>query len=328
MKIVRARQVELRTAWKREDHDFTPWLAENLEFLEDVGLGDLELLDTEVTVPSVGRRLDILAVTSDDRKVAIENQYRSVDHDHLTRGLAYAVGLDVDALVVVAEGHGDEFVAVADYLNHCAESTGEAGISIFLVSLSVEQLGEYLVPRFEVVARPNSWRADVKRNSNPAYTAATDHRKAERRRFWTEFLDEANTDEHSIWSNINPVVGGYLTKQALTGVNVTWNISLYAESSNPMLWLDAGDSEMNAEMLYMIRDRVEAEGQELLVSWTVKDGVRACSVDAAPVDDCGWKTPPETRKANLPLLVKLFDEFHERLKPHVEAVYEQLTSRS
>ena len=84
MEIVRPNKVDIRTAWPREDYDPTPWLAENLDYLEDLGLGELELEGTEVPIPRVRRRLDILAVTGEERRVAIENQYRSVDHDHLT----------------------------------------------------------------------------------------------------------------------------------------------------------------------------------------------------------------------------------------------------
>lgn len=61
---------------------------------------------------SVGDRVpataQILAETADGRRVAIENQYTTVDHDHLTRGLAYAVGHDARALVVIAEEHRPE----------------------------------------------------------------------------------------------------------------------------------------------------------------------------------------------------------------------------
>ena len=34
--------------WEREDSDFTPWLAENLDHLENLGLGDLVLEAIEV----------------------------------------------------------------------------------------------------------------------------------------------------------------------------------------------------------------------------------------------------------------------------------------
>lgn len=54
----------------------------------------------------------------DGRRVAIENKYQAVDNDHLTRGLAYAVGHKARALVVIAEEHRPE-LAAAEYLNRC-----------------------------------------------------------------------------------------------------------------------------------------------------------------------------------------------------------------
>ena len=45
MNFVKPEQVALREVWQREDSDFTPWLAENLDYLDDLGLGELTLLD-------------------------------------------------------------------------------------------------------------------------------------------------------------------------------------------------------------------------------------------------------------------------------------------
>jgi hypothetical protein len=159
-RIVRPERVPVRALWASESADFTPWLAANLDFLDDVGLGPLTHVRTEAQLPGLGRSLDILAQTTDGRRVAIENQYSSIDHDHLTRGLAYAVGHDARALVVVAEEHRPEFVAVADYLNHAQEALGdEQGIAVFLVALTVERIDDAYVPRFAVLSQPNAWRA-------------------------------------------------------------------------------------------------------------------------------------------------------------------------
>ncbi len=148
--------------WPLEPTHFTPWLGQHLEFLDDLGLGELRLVEIEAQLPGLGRSLDILAETVDGRRVAIENQYSAVDHDHLTRGLAYAVGHDARALVVVAEHHRDEFVAVADYLNRCQESMGdEHGIAVFLVALSVERVDDAFIPRFTTLSQPNAWRSAV-----------------------------------------------------------------------------------------------------------------------------------------------------------------------
>src|SRR3954471_15173975 len=161
-RIVRPRPVAVQTVWPGEATHFTPWLAENLDWLDALGLRPLGLGGTEVKLPTVNRNLDILARTPDGRTVAIENQYLKTDHDHLTRGLAYAVGHEAKALVVISEDHGAEFVAIADFLNSAYEQMGEDnGIAVFLVRLAVEQIGESFVPRFTVVSRPNTWLAAV-----------------------------------------------------------------------------------------------------------------------------------------------------------------------
>jgi len=68
-----------------------------------------------------------VAQVEDGRKFVIENQYGRGDHDHLTRGLAYAVARRSRGLVVVAEEHRDEFRAVAQYLKDLAEQDPERG---------------------------------------------------------------------------------------------------------------------------------------------------------------------------------------------------------
>ena len=49
VEVTRATSVDIREAWPNEARDFTPWLAEHLEWLaEDLNLGPLDLEATEV----------------------------------------------------------------------------------------------------------------------------------------------------------------------------------------------------------------------------------------------------------------------------------------
>ena len=157
--------VPIRNVWPGEASDFTPWLAEedNLAQLgEALGLGALALTGTEVTVPETNRSLDILAETPDGARIAVENQYGEADHDHFTRGLAYAVGLNAAALVVIAENHRSEFIAVADYLNDLVDRAGaENAFPIFLLNISAKQVGGIHFPAFDILARPNNWHLEV-----------------------------------------------------------------------------------------------------------------------------------------------------------------------
>lgn len=152
-----------RDAWGYEATGFTPLLGQDdiLAYLgATCGVGPLSLVETEHATAG-SRSLDILAVTSDQRKVAIENQYGAADHDHLTRGLAYAVAVDAKALVLVAEEHRDEFVSVANYLNTVAAAIPDAGINVWLVKVrAVRRVGDSIwSPEFVVMAQPNDWEA-------------------------------------------------------------------------------------------------------------------------------------------------------------------------
>lgn len=180
MDVSRLTRSPLQSVWPNEAFDFTPWLAEHLDWLaEDLGFGALNLEGTEVTIPG-GRSLDILASDELGRLVAIENQFRTVDHDHLTRGLAYAVGLNatdrtVSALIVIAEGHRDEFVAVVDYLNECADARGEKGIHVFLVEAETVRIDESSpAVQFKVVAGPNEWEGAIRSARTANLPSATE----------------------------------------------------------------------------------------------------------------------------------------------------------
>ncbi len=152
----------LTEAWKGEASDFTPLLATQLDALgAEIGVDLTSIGESEV--PSTGgRRIDIVARGEDGSEFVIENQYGRADHDHLTRGLAYAVARRARGLVVVAEEHRDEFRAVAQYLNELAEHDQERGIAVWLVEAKAVRIeGSRWAPLFATVVEPNSFTAQI-----------------------------------------------------------------------------------------------------------------------------------------------------------------------
>jgi len=163
----------LREAWHGEARDFTPLLAEQLDDLgEAIGV-QLSSIG-KIEVPSEGgRRIDIVADSIDGGDFVIENQYGVADHDHLTRGLAYAVARSAKGLVVVAENHREEFRSVADYLNRLAELDPNEGIPVWLVEAKAVRIGESpWAPLFTVVSQPNSFNARVEKSKADAKATA------------------------------------------------------------------------------------------------------------------------------------------------------------
>lgn len=161
----------LTEAWKGEATDFTPLLAAQLDALgEAIGVDLTSLGQSEV--PSTGgRRIDIVAQVDDGSEFVVENQYGRGDHDHLTRGLPYAVARRAKGLVEVAEEHRDEFRAVAQYLNELAEHDPERGVAVWLVEARAARIGDSVwAPLFTAVVEPNVFTASVekaKQNESP-----------------------------------------------------------------------------------------------------------------------------------------------------------------
>ena len=99
----RLEPVDLRTAWKHEAFNFTPWLAENLDRLSQAIGIEMSLEDTEVKIDRFSA--DILARNAqDDSLVLIENQLEWSDHTHLGQILTYLAGLQAQSVIWVASG--------------------------------------------------------------------------------------------------------------------------------------------------------------------------------------------------------------------------------
>jgi hypothetical protein len=152
----------LGEAWKGEASDFTPLLAEQLDAIgAEIGV-DLTSIGESEVLTTGGRRIDIVAQGEDGSEFVIENQYGRADHDHLTRGLAYAVARRARGLVVVAEEHRDEFRALAQYLNELAEQDVERGIAVWLVEAKAVRIEDSpWAPLFAAVVEPNAFTATV-----------------------------------------------------------------------------------------------------------------------------------------------------------------------
>lgn len=175
-------------AWKGEASDFTPLLVDRLDQLGSVIGVDLASAGQSEVPTSGGRRIDIVAQVEDGSEFVIENRYGRADHDHLTRGLAYAVARRARGLVVVAEEHRDEFRAVAQYLNDLAELDRERGVAVWLVEASAVRVDESAwAPLFTAVVEPNAFTAVVEQARQAEALSSLED-------FWAQFDSAVTRD--------------------------------------------------------------------------------------------------------------------------------------
>ena len=142
------RPMNLRDVWPHEAHDFTPWLAEHLDWLGDALGLELELVRTEVSLPHVGK-VDILArQTETGAKVVIENQLGDSDGSHCLRLLGYAAGAEAYILVWVARQFSDYHRAILDWVNE------PDTIDVYAVTVQAYQVGDVIAADFRTVVEP------------------------------------------------------------------------------------------------------------------------------------------------------------------------------
>jgi hypothetical protein len=151
---------DIRKYWRREDADFTPWLAqeENIAVLGETIDLELEVQEQEANVGPF--RADILCRnTIDDSLVLIENQLSRTDHTHLGQLITYAAGLEAVTLVWIVDNFAEEHRSALDWLNRITDES----FHFFGLELELWQIeNSPPAPKFNIVAKPNDWAKIVK----------------------------------------------------------------------------------------------------------------------------------------------------------------------
>lgn len=182
--IAEIKTVSMTKQFEHEEHDFTPWLSDNIERLASDSLLKISFdeVEEEKTVID-NKRVDLIANDSEnDIKAVIENQFGKSDPDHLGRSLVYASDTDADIVVWIAENLLERHKSTIRWLN----STTSNDIFYFAIEVNLRQIGEspYAV-EFQAHERPENWEERVKKE----YL-----RDKEKRRlgFWQEFQQECD----------------------------------------------------------------------------------------------------------------------------------------
>ncbi len=315
MNLSRLKKIELREVWKHEASDFTNWLAqeENLRLLADEIGFDIKLLQTEASVGSFN--VDILAEEENTgKKIIIENQLETTNHDHLGKIITYASGYDAGTIVWVVEDVREEHRRAVDWLNeHTDEDT-----EFYLVKIEVWQIeNSPLAPKFEIVSKPNDWAKTVKESTGSGELTET---KVKQLEFWNSLREFARQYNNSLrfqksspqhW--LNMTIGSSDAHVALT-INSQQNlfaVELYISDSK----------ELYAE-LFKYKENVERELSEI-VEWMPLPDKKASRIKVSHQGDFEDKKSWETYFVWLLEVTKKFKTVFSPLIQEIERKMEK-----
>ena len=150
---------DLRSVWPHEAHDFTPWLAGNIDRLGK-SLG-IDIIVEETESPVGGFNADIYATDADTgKRIVIENQLEETNHDHLGKLITYASGKGASLIIWVVKKAREEHHSAIEWLN--AHTDDEVGF--VLCEIKLYRIGNSeIAPYFEIIDKPNNWAKEMKR---------------------------------------------------------------------------------------------------------------------------------------------------------------------
>lgn len=140
--------INLRKIWRREDRDFTPWLAKNINQLGNALDLNLEDLRKEVSLKKAGRINLLARHTNTNDRIVIENQLGLSDNDHCLRLIGYASEIEAGTLIWIARDFRSYHLDILNWLN----STDQ--IDVYAVVPEAYQINSSYGVRFRTIVRP------------------------------------------------------------------------------------------------------------------------------------------------------------------------------
>ena len=180
------KHLPLKKKWENET-DFSDWLAS--DGLERISrLIGMELCESEREVSVGDFKADIVAQEdgSEGNYVVIENQYKTVNHDHIGKLITYAAGVGAKTAILVVEDARPEYISAIKWLNEISRDN----LAFYLIKAELIQIDDSaLAPELTVIEAPDK----IVRETRSRTAELTDVRKLQLE-FWRAFATYALAD--------------------------------------------------------------------------------------------------------------------------------------
>lgn len=307
--IQKITRMRLREAFKHEAFDFTKWLQDNLDTLNDVT--DLALSNAEREKSAGDFSVDLVAEDEGGNKIIIENQLERSDHNHLGKVITYLVAMDARAAIWIVSDPRPEHINAITWLNEGSSA------SFYLLKLEAIKIGDSApAPLLTLIVGPS----DESKTIGDAKKEFTERHRL-RYAFWAQLLEHARSKTR-LHASISPGTDSWVS----TGAGkrgLYYNYVVRQHETSVELYIDRGkgsDKENKAIFDALVAKKFEIEkafGEDLECDRL--DTRRACRIRKR-ISKGGWRDQEkwaEATQATVDTMVRL----EKALKPHMQKLH-------
>ena len=304
--IGKIQRVPIREVWKHEARDFTPWLQNNIEVLNEIL--DFEINTAEREQPIGSFSVDLIAEDSSGNPVVIENQFGKSDHDHLGKLLTYLTTIDAKTAIWIAEDPRPEHINTITWLNESSSA------SFYFIKVEAVQIGDSEpAPLFTLIVGPSE---EIKKGGVIKKNLAEKDKL--RFEFWTLLLKKAK-EKTKLHSSISPSIYNWLG--ASSGIpGLSFNYSIRQHGTSVELYIDKGsDSKReNKEIfnkLFSSKEEIESALNGKL-NWVQSESYRGCSINQKM--EMGGYLDKDKWDKIIEVMIDTMIRFVKAFKPHIK----------
>ena len=288
--IGKIERIPLRDVWKHEAYDFTQWIEDNIDVLNNAV--DLNLVNPEREYTAGSFSIDLVAEDENGNTVVIENQLEKSNHDHLGKLLTYLVSMDAKIGIWIVSEPRPEHINVVTWLNETSAA------DFYLIKVEAIRIEDSPpAPLFTLIVGPSEEGRAVGETKKQLA-----ERHLLRKNFWTALLEKAK-EKTKLHANLNPGINNWIgTGAGKTGLSFSY-VSREHEVQVE-LYIDRGkdlkeENEKIFNQLYQEKEKIEGLFSDQL-EWEKLESKRASRIRKR-IDIGGYKD--EDR----------WDEIHEKM---------------
>jgi hypothetical protein len=302
--IGRLERVPLRQVWRHEAYDFTKWLQENIEVLNEAL--DLSIVSVDREQAAGAFSVDLVAEDEGGGKIIIENQLEKSNHDHLGKLITYLAAMEARAAIWIVAEPRPEHVAAVAWLNDSSSAR------FYLVKVEAVKIGmSPPAPLLTLIVGPSANAEEVAR-SKKEFADRYDIRQ----HWWTALIKLPNAKLHA---HLTPSAYSWIgTSSGIRGLNLNYVVT--QDVCGAELYIDRGNdsqSENKAifEQLFQQRPEIEARFGGPL-DWERLDAKRASRIRVKLPG--GYRAPEDEWEAIQTPLVDAMNRLEAALRPALQ----------